>query len=84
MNLTVDDRVRAVVRAELGVDSDEHLAADATFKQDLGADSHDSHSLVLALEEEFGIEIPDHDVPDLQTVRAVVRYVTARAGIVTG
>lgn len=82
MELTVDDRVRAVVRAELGFDADAPIGHDATFTE-LGADSSDSYSLVLALEDEFGIEIPDHDVPQLQTVRAVVCYVTARAGIAT-
>lgn len=84
MELTVDERVRAVVRDELGIQSDALLAADATFKGDLGADSMDSHSLVLALEDEFGIEIPDHDVPELQTVRSVVGYVMQRAGTATG
>lgn len=83
MELTVDDRVRAVVRAELGIQSDELLAADATFTEDLGADSSDSYSLVMALEEEFGIEIPDNDLPELQTVRSVVRYITQRAGTAT-
>lgn len=84
MELTVEQRVRAVVVAELGLQADEALASDATFTGDLGADSMDSHSLVLALEEEFAIEIPDSDLPQLQTVRQVVDYVTQRAGAATG
>jgi acyl carrier protein len=81
MVLTIEDqRVRAVVTAELGLPADEALASDATFKDDLGADSMDSYNLVLALEEEFAIEIPDADIYALQTVRSVVLYVTARAG----
>jgi acyl carrier protein len=83
MVLTIEDRVRAVVVAELGLPADEALASDATFKDDLGADSMDSYNLVLALEEEFGIEIADHDLPRLQTVRQVVAYITARAGTAT-
>ena len=80
MHLTIEGRVRAVVVAELGLQADEALASDATFKGDLGADSMDAHSLVMALEDEFAIEIPDIDLPDLQTVRQVVAYITARAG----
>lgn len=80
MVLTIEERVRAVVTAELGLPSHEALASDATFKGDLGADSMDSYNLVLALEEEFSIAIPDTDIYALQTVRSVVLYVTERAG----
>lgn len=79
MERTIEDRVRAVVVTELGLQADEALASDAAFKTDLGADSMDSHSLVMALEDEFAIEISDHDLPRLQTVRQVVAYITARS-----
>lgn len=83
MHLSIEDRVRAVVVAELGLQADESLASDATFRHDLGADSMDSHSLVMALEDEFNIEIPDYDLPELQTVRQVVSYITRHAGTAT-
>lgn len=77
---SVDERVRAIITTELGLQADETIASDATLTEDLGADSMDSYSLVSALEVEFAIEIPDHDIPKLQTVRQLVAYVQEKAG----
>lgn len=83
MDLTIEQRVRAVVGQELGVRDDE-IHSDARLREDLGADSTDSYSLVLALEEEFLIEIADQDIGELLTVRHLVHYIAARAGAVKG
>lgn len=81
MDLTIDQRVRAVISQELGL-AEVLLASDATLATDLGADSSDQLSLTLALEDEFGIEIPDHDAQILRTVRQVVIYVQEKVGSV--
>lgn len=82
MDRTIDERVRAVIRQELGIAAHEDIASDQLLARDLGADSMDSYSLVSALEVEFAIEIPDHDIPELQTVRQLVAYVQERVGTV--
>jgi acyl carrier protein len=80
MELTLEDRVRAVIAEELARPAAD-LASDATLHGDLGADSMDSYNLVLALEAEFGIEIAEHDIPNLRTVRQVVHYVREKTGV---
>lgn len=67
-------RVKKVSVEELGV-KEEEVTESASFTDDLGADSLDVVELVMALEEEFGIEIPDEDVTQLKTVNEVVRYI---------
>jgi acyl carrier protein len=57
---TVDERVKKIIAEQLGVEEDE-VTSEASFVEDLGADSLDTVELVMALEEEFGIEIPDED-----------------------
>lgn len=71
MALTIEQRVRAVIAEELAVD-EQDIASEASLKVNLGADSHDAISLTLALEDAFGIEIPDADAEQLGTVRQVV------------
>jgi acyl carrier protein len=83
MDLTIDQRVRAVISQELGK-PEEDLASDALLKEDLGLDSMDSFSLVAALEVEFGIEIPDHDLAMLRTVRQVSTYVQEKVATTAG
>ncbi|HHY60414.1 MAG TPA: acyl carrier protein [Clostridia bacterium] len=73
---TVFERIRAIVVEQLGVDEDE-VTMDTTFES-LNADSLDVVELVMALEEEFGIEIPDEDAEKLTTVKAAVDYVTQK------
>lgn len=71
---TIDQRVRAVIAAELG--TDEHsIATNDSLAVDLGADSSDRLSLTMALEDEFGIEIPDQDTERLTTVRDIIAYI---------
>lgn len=68
-------RVHSLVAENLGVD-EEKVVASASFVDDLGADSLDTVELVMALEEEFGIEIPDEDAEGISTVQDAIGYVT--------
>lgn len=68
------DRVSAIVVEQLGVTKEE-LAPQASFIDDLGADSLDIVELVMAMEEEFDIEIPDDDAEKIQTIQDVISYV---------
>ncbi len=68
------DRVSAIIVEQLGVTKEE-LAPQASFIDDLGADSLDIVELVMAIEEEFDIEIPDDDAEKIQTIQDVVSYV---------
>lgn len=73
---TVFDKIKAIVVEQLGVDEDE-VTMETTFES-LNADSLDVVELVMALEEEFGLEIPDEDAEKLVTVKAAVDYVTQK------
>jgi acyl carrier protein len=70
---STEERVREIIVNELGVEP-EKVTPEASFVEDLGADSLDTVELVMAFEEEFGIEIPDEDAENLQTVGDAVRY----------
>ncbi|OIP37073.1 acyl carrier protein [Candidatus Desantisbacteria bacterium CG2_30_40_21] len=72
---TVLERVKKIIIDQLGV-SEDQVTQDASFVDDLGADSLDTVELVMALEEEFGIEIPDKDAEKIKTVNDVVGYVS--------
>ena len=69
----IETRVKEIIVNELGVEP-EKVTEDASFVEDLGADSLDTVELVMAFEEEFGIEIPDEDAEKLQTVGDAIRY----------
>ncbi len=71
---TVEDRVREIIVDQLGVNPDQ-VTPDAKFIEDLGADSLDTVELVMALEEEFGNEIPDEQAEKLQSVGDVIKYI---------
>lgn len=71
------DKIRKIIIDQLGVDNSE-VTMQASFVDDLGADSLDTVELVMALEEEFGIEIPDEDAEKLITVEDVVKYIEAK------
>ncbi len=73
----LEDRVSAIIVEQLGVTKEE-LAPRASFIDDLGADSLDIVELVMAMEEEFDIEIPDDDAEKIQTIEDVVSYVKAK------
>ncbi len=73
----LEDRVSAIIVEQLGVTKEE-LAPRARFIDDLGADSLDIVELVMAMEEEFDIEIHDDDAEKIQTIEDVVSYVKAK------
>lgn len=70
------EKVKKIIVEQLGV-SPEEVTTESSFTEDLGADSLDTVELVMALEEEFEVEIPDEDAEKLTTVRAVLDYVKA-------
>jgi acyl carrier protein len=70
-------KVKDIIINELGVEP-EKVTRDASFVEDLGADSLDTVELVMAFEEEFGLEIPDEDAEKLQTVGDAVEYIDSR------
>jgi acyl carrier protein len=70
------DRVKKIVVEHLGVES-EKVTEDASFIDDLGADSLDIVELVMAFEEEFGVEIPDDAAEKITTVRDAIEYIDA-------
>ena len=74
----VSDRVKAIIAEQLGVKLEE-VNETASFIEDLGADSLDTVELVMALEEEFGIEIPDEDAEKMTTVGDAVKYIEQKA-----
>ena len=77
--MAVAERVKSIIVEQLGVDEDE-VTLDASFTDDLGADSLDIVELVLACEEEFGIEIPDEEAEKISNVREAVDYIQNNAG----
>jgi acyl carrier protein len=71
---TIEERVKEIIVEQLGVNPDQ-VTPDAKFIEDLGADSLDTVELVMALEEEFGNEIPDEQAEKLQSVGDVIKYI---------
>jgi len=71
---SIDERVKKIVVEQLGV-KEEEVNTGSAFVEDLGADSLDTVELVMALEEEFDIEIPDEDAEKITTVQQAVDYV---------
>ena len=72
------DRVKKIIREQLNV-TDEQITPEASFIDDLGADSLDQVELVMALEEEFGKDIPEEEAEKLQTVGSVIEYIDLQA-----
>ncbi len=70
----IEEKVKGIIVEQLGVDA-EQVTPDAKFIEDLGADSLDTVELVMALEEEFGIEVPDDEAEKLQSVNDVIKYI---------
>ena len=75
----IDEKVIDIIVDKLGVDRSE-VTPEAVFVDDLGADSLDLVELIMAMEEEFGMEIADEDAEKLRTVQDVISFVTSRAG----
>ena len=75
---TVEERVKKIIAEQLGVEEDE-VTPEASFVEDLGADSLDTVELVMALEEEFEIEIPDEDAEKILTVGKALDYIKEKA-----
>lgn len=75
---SVEQQVKAIVAEQLGVKL-EQVTNNASFVDDLGADSLDTVELVMALEEEFETEIPDEDAEKIQTVKDAVSYIDGKA-----
>ena len=75
--MALDERVTEIIMEQLGV-SREEVRPEASFIDDLGADSLDIVELVMAMEEEFDVEIPDDDAEKIQTIGDAVRYLKGK------
>ena len=71
------DKIESIVADQLGVDESQ-VTEDASFVDDLGADSLDTVELIMAFEEEFDVEIPDEDAQKIKTVKDVIDYINAK------
>jgi len=76
----IEEQVKSIVAEQLGVKGDE-VINEASFVDDLGADSLDTVELVMALEEEFDTEIPDEDAEKITTVQQAIDFVTAHKSV---
>ena len=72
--MSIEERVKKIIVEQLGV-REEDVKPEASFVEDLGADSLDTVELVMALEEEFDIEIPDEEAEKITTVQSAIDYV---------
>jgi len=79
MSEPTEARVREIIINELGVEP-EKVTDDASFVEDLGGDSLDTVELVMAFEEEFGIDIPDEDAEQMRSVGDAIKYLKENAG----
>ncbi len=76
--MSVEDKVKKIVCEQLGVNEDE-VSSSSSFVDDLGADSLDTVELVMALEEEFDLEIADEEAEKIQTVQEAVDYINSNS-----
>lgn len=76
--MAVAEKIKSIIAEQLGVKVEE-VVDTASFIDDLGADSLDTVELVMALEEEFGIEIPDEDAEKMKTVGDAIKYIEEKA-----
>ncbi len=75
--MAVDERIKAIIAEQLGVKPEE-VTPQASFIDDLGADSLDTVELIMALEEEFNVEIPDEDAEKMTTVGDAIKYIESK------
>ena len=73
----VSEKLREIIADKLGISIDE-VTPNATFREDLGTDSLDLFDIVMALEDEFGVSIPNEDVESIQTVEDAVKYIESK------
>ena len=71
------EKMKEIIAEQLGVEEDE-ITLDTSFKEDLGADSLDLFELTMALEEEYGLEIPAEELTDMETVGDVIEYLRSK------
>ncbi len=76
--MAVEEKIKSIIAEQLGVKVDE-VTPQASFIDDLGADSLDTVELIMALEEEFSVEIPDEDAEKMTTVGDAVKYIEEKA-----
>lgn len=76
--MAVEDRIKKIISEQLGVEESE-VVPEAKYVEDLGADSLDTVELVMALEEEFNVEIPDEEAEKIQTVGQTIDYIKEKA-----
>ncbi len=76
MSMTAEDRLKKIIAEQLSV-NEEDITPDASFIEDLNADSLDLVELIMSLEDEFGMKIPDDDAQKIQTVGQAVDYVSS-------
>lgn len=76
---SIEEKVKEIIVEQLGVNA-EQVTPNASFMDDLGADSLDSVELIMAFEEEFGVEVPDEEAEKLQTVADVIKYIEDQQG----
>lgn len=79
MSESIEAKVREIIINELGVEA-EKVTSEASFVEDLGADSLDTVELVMAFEEEFGLDIPDEDAEQMRTVGDAISYLSKNSG----
>lgn len=77
--MAVEDKIKEIIVEQLGVKPEE-VVPEASFVDDLGADSLDTVELVMAFEEEFGTEIPDEDAEKIQSVGDAIKYIEEKLG----
>ena len=77
--MAVEDKIKDLIAEHLGVSMDE-VVPEASFIDDLGADSLDIVELVMAMEEEFDVEIPDDDAEKIQTISDAINYLREKSG----
>ena len=77
-SMSVEERVKSIIVEQLGVDADD-VVPDASFIEDLGADSLDTVELIMAFEEEFSLEISDEEAEKIRRVKDAVEYIDNRA-----
>ncbi len=78
--MAVESKIKTIIAEQLGVKPEE-VTPNASFVDDLGADSLDTVELIMALEEEFNVEIPDEDAEKMKTVGDAIKYIEEKSNV---